>query len=246
MLFDLRGRGRRRAIQVIYLTLAILMGGGLILFGIGGGTSGGLVDAITGSGGGGNDSTFEDRVEDARKAVAANPQDAIALASLVNARWQLAQQVAQETAAENDFETEAQVWASPEPREQLQLADRAWQRYIALEPADLSLGAAGSMMQVYSLLDEPEKAVVVAEALTEADPENYRRYQQLFELALQAGQQRKADLAYDKALELAGEASQSTRRTAKSEMDAARSEIEGASTGAGASSSTPPSATTGE
>ena len=36
MLFDLRGRGRRRTVQVIYLSLAILMGGGLVLFGIGG------------------------------------------------------------------------------------------------------------------------------------------------------------------------------------------------------------------
>ena len=50
MLFDLRGRGRRRTVQVIYLSLAILMGGGLVLFGIGGGTNGGLFDAIGGNG----------------------------------------------------------------------------------------------------------------------------------------------------------------------------------------------------
>src|SRR5215217_1581794 len=50
MLFDLRGRGRRRTVQVIYLSLAILMGGGLVLFGIGGATSGGLFDAISGDG----------------------------------------------------------------------------------------------------------------------------------------------------------------------------------------------------
>src|SRR6476659_9023321 len=49
MLFDLRGRGRRRTVQAIYLSLAILMGGGLLLFGIGGATSGGLIDAINGS-----------------------------------------------------------------------------------------------------------------------------------------------------------------------------------------------------
>ena len=40
MLFDLRGRGRRRTIQVIYLGLAVLMGGGLVLFG---GAQGNLV-----------------------------------------------------------------------------------------------------------------------------------------------------------------------------------------------------------
>ena len=40
MLFDLRGRGRRRTVQVIYLTLALLLGGGLVLFGIGGDVQG--------------------------------------------------------------------------------------------------------------------------------------------------------------------------------------------------------------
>ena len=50
MLFDLRGRGRRRTVQVIYLSLAVLMGGGLVLFGIGGGTNESLFDAIGGNG----------------------------------------------------------------------------------------------------------------------------------------------------------------------------------------------------
>ena len=59
MLFDLRGRGRRRTVQVIYATLAILLGGGLVLFGIGGGTNGGLFDAI---GGNGSSSTSTDKV----------------------------------------------------------------------------------------------------------------------------------------------------------------------------------------
>ncbi len=49
MLFDLRGRGRRRTVQVIYLGLAVLMGGGLVLFGIGGATPGGLFDAVSGN-----------------------------------------------------------------------------------------------------------------------------------------------------------------------------------------------------
>ena len=52
MLFDLRGRGRRRTVQTIYLTLAVLMGGGLVLFGIGGSVSGGLFDAVGLTGGG--------------------------------------------------------------------------------------------------------------------------------------------------------------------------------------------------
>ncbi|MBX5441123.1 MAG: hypothetical protein IRZ32_06300 [Solirubrobacteraceae bacterium] len=237
MLFDLRGRGRRRTIQVIYLTLAILMGGGLILFGIGGATSGGLVDAITGGGGGGTTS-FEDRVEEAREKVAANPQDADALASLILARWALAQQ----EASEQDAETAEEAWAAPEVREQLNLADRAWQRYVALDPAEINAGAAGAMLQVYSLLEAPEKAVRAAEALTEAQPNSYGPYTQLFQVALQAGQDRKAQLAYDRALELAAQDSKQTRDTVKSQMDAVRQAIENP----GAAASGDDSSATGE
>ena len=82
MLFDLRGRGRRRTVQVIYLSLAILMGGGLVLFGIGGATSGGLFDAIGGSGSG--TTSVDARLREARsdtysQALKANPKDAAAL-----------------------------------------------------------------------------------------------------------------------------------------------------------------------
>jgi hypothetical protein len=74
MLFDLRGR-RRRAVQVTYLMLALLMGGGLVLFGIGGSVSGGLIDAFKGGGGGSStDSALEDRVDKAEERLAANPQ----------------------------------------------------------------------------------------------------------------------------------------------------------------------------
>ena len=51
MLFDLRSRGRRRTVQVVYLGLALLMGGGLVLFGVGTGSgNGGLLNAFTGGG----------------------------------------------------------------------------------------------------------------------------------------------------------------------------------------------------
>ena len=65
MLFDLRGSGRRRVVKIVYITLAFLMGGGLVLFGIGGGGAlpGGLVDAITEGGGGGD--VGADRFRDA-------------------------------------------------------------------------------------------------------------------------------------------------------------------------------------
>ena len=90
MLFDLRGR-RRRAVQATYLTLAVLMGGGLVLFGIGGGTSGGIVDAITGNGSGGStDSALDNRIENQEKKLKASPDDPATLAELVRLQYQAA------------------------------------------------------------------------------------------------------------------------------------------------------------
>ena len=84
MLFDLRGAGRRTTIKIVYLSLAILMGGGLVLFGIGGDVSGGLVDALTENNGGNtsSDSTFRNRAEQAQREATANPQDPAAWADL--------------------------------------------------------------------------------------------------------------------------------------------------------------------
>src|SRR3982750_2673961 len=91
MLFDLRARGRRRAIKLIYLFLAILMGGGLVFFGIGGNTSGGLFDAFKSNGGGGGGSNaLEKNVQRAEKHGHAQPRDAAAWAELTRAQYQVA------------------------------------------------------------------------------------------------------------------------------------------------------------
>ena len=92
MLFDLRGAGRQRVVKVVYITLAVLMGGGLVLFGIGGDVSGGLVDAITERNSGGDDGSnrFEQRETKLVASVRANPRDAAAYAELARVRTQLA------------------------------------------------------------------------------------------------------------------------------------------------------------
>ena len=72
MLFDLRGR-RRRAVQATYLMLAVLMGGGLVLFGIGGDVSGGLFDAFSERGGGGNGNARSRSASTAREAGGGEP-----------------------------------------------------------------------------------------------------------------------------------------------------------------------------
>src|SRR3954447_7577339 len=82
MLFDLRGAGRRNTVRVIYLGLAVLMGGGLVLFGVGGNVGGGLLDAVKGNGGSGSGQTFEKRIQNLEKKLKVDPRDAKSWAAL--------------------------------------------------------------------------------------------------------------------------------------------------------------------
>ena len=90
MLFDLRGRGRRKTVQGIYLTLAILMGGGLVLFGVGGNVSGGLLDALKNNPSSSNSDLFTKRLKAAEQLVRTQPQNAQAWANVVKLRYQVA------------------------------------------------------------------------------------------------------------------------------------------------------------
>src|SRR4051795_1963417 len=141
MLFDLQGK-RRRLVQGTYLVLAILMGGGLILFGVGSGSiSGGLFDAITGNdsnSGGAVNSTVSKRIKKDQKALTINPKNQAALADLVRSHYQLATDDA-------DANTGA---FGPEGKVELGKADAAWQRYIKVSKTpDDSL--ASLMLQAY-------------------------------------------------------------------------------------------------
>src|SRR4051794_12552671 len=130
MLFDLRGRGRRRTVQAIYLTLAVLMGGGLVLFGIGGSVSGGLFDAVGLTGGGGSGSSANEQLQKQEKAAVRrarlNPHDETALITLTRVRYQQAGQG-------DNFDQESGAFKSG-GRKELSQAAQSWSSYLALEP----------------------------------------------------------------------------------------------------------------
>jgi hypothetical protein len=214
MLFDLRGAGRRTTIKVVYLSLAVLMGGGLVLFGIGGDVSGGLVDAITERSGTTDTGTgrYEDRVRQASRATQADPQDAAAWADLARARYQLAQ------AGDNFDRNTGQFTAGG--KAQLQQAAAAWQKHLALDPKQADDGVASLMVQAYSQfgLNEPEKAVAAQEVITEVRAKS-ATFANLAVLAYQAGQTRKGDLATERAVDLADA---DDRKTLRSELKAAK------------------------
>jgi hypothetical protein len=192
MLFDLRGSGRRNIVKGVYLTLALLMGGGLVLFGIGGDVSGGLFDAFSDRSSSGNQ-LVEDRIEENEDKVAENPKNTVALQALVRDWYQLARE-------EADPNT---LQYTDEGKERLAEADAAWQQYLgAAKKPEPSL--AQLMVQVYdpTALNQAADAAEAAEIVAVADP-NPQAYINLTRYAALAGQDRKADLAGQKAVELA-------------------------------------------
>jgi hypothetical protein len=195
MLFDLRGR-RRRAVQATYLTLAVLMGGGLVFFGIGGDVSGGLFDAFSERGGGDGDanSAIEKRIERNEKRVQARPNDSTALKELVRDNYALA-----------GSQTPSGATGYPEEaRDELRAADRYYQRYLAVEDGRTDAGVARFAVQLYgpTALDKPKKAADAAQVVAAADNEA-QSYLQLVQFAALAGDTRTANLAAQKAVDLA-------------------------------------------
>jgi hypothetical protein len=214
MLFDLRGSGRRRTVKIVYITLAFLMGGGLVLFGIGGGggISGGLVDAITGSSGGGDTGTdrFRKAEETAVQRTRTNPQDAPAWAALARARFQLA-------GAGENFNPDKGTFTKAGVAK-LQSAGDAWDRYLALNPKKPDDRVASLMVQAFGALNKPDKAAEAQEVITEARP-TASTFTQLAIFAYQAGQTRKGDLAKNKALQLTDP---DMREALKGQLDSAK------------------------
>lgn len=211
MLFDLRGRGRRRTVQAIYLSLALLMGGGLVLFGIGSSQSGGLFDAISGgSGSTSATSGIDRRIKTAVAATKARPKDPAPWANLASLRFQ--------RAGIDEITTAGTYTDSGLNR--LRLASQAWQRHLALDPKTPSVRAAKFMVQAYgsTALKEPSNAVRAQEIITAAaDPPNSNLYAQLASLAYEAKDTRTGDLAGDRAVRLAPE---KNRKALRAQLDA--------------------------
>jgi hypothetical protein len=195
MLFDLRGR-RRRAVQATYLMLAVLMGGGLVLFGIGGDVSGGLFDAIGGnsSGRGGGNDQLESRIERQEERLQASPANAAILAALVRLNYQAA--VSQVPSGTSKVPEDA--------RDELRKAGAYWERYVKAKQGEPDAGLARYALFVYNEdgLNKPDKAKDAARVLA-AKANDTQTYLLLVRYAAAAGDTRTAQLATQKAVELA-------------------------------------------
>jgi hypothetical protein len=209
MLFDLRGRGRRRTVQAIYLSLAVLMGGGLVLFGIGSNQSGGLVDAVVGDGssGGSSSKTLDNRIQSTLAKTRATPTEPAPWAELARLRYQ--------RAGLDGIKDDGTY--TTKGKEKLALATDAWEQYLDLDPKNPNVRVARLMVQAYSqsALNEPKNAVRAMQLITAAEkPPSTNLFQQLAQLAYLAGDDRTGDLAAERAVELAPESERKDLRAA--------------------------------
>jgi len=173
--------------------LALLMGGGLVLFGVGGSVSGGLLDAFKGGGGPSADSAFKDQINKREERLQQNPQNEVILANLVRDYYSLA----------SSQRPEGSVGFPADAKDDLQKAGSYWQRYSKLA-ANPSPAVAGYAIQIYDVngLNRPKQAQQAAQSLAK-DSNDTPSYLRLVSYAARAGDTRTADLAGQKAVDLA-------------------------------------------
>jgi tetratricopeptide (TPR) repeat protein len=191
MLFDLKGK-RKRVVQVTYVVLAVLFGGSLILFGTGSSVSGGLIDAITGNGGGDGGSPFKDQVERTRKEVRVRPRSEQAWLDLTRAEFNLA-------ASPDGSDESGQLTETG--KEAVLETISAWERYLKLKPRKPDPATAQFAALAYGATQEYGKAVETQEIAAKGRP-SASSYFQLAQLAYAGGRVKKGDEAGAEAVRL--------------------------------------------
>lgn len=231
MLFDLRGRGRRRVVKVVYVGLALLFGIGFIGFGVGvGGGGGGLLDAFTNNSS--SSASFTAEIKKDRKAVAAQPSNPAPLAKLIQDILRQAGTGENYNSTEGGFTTKAHGL--------LVEAKTEWQRYLTLEAKNPSSDLANEMLSAFygpGSLNEPAAAVAAMQIVIAGRPPSEGLFASLAQLAYIAGNTRLGDLAAAKAVSLAPKAQRDLLRTRLEEI---KKNPKGEEGGSAASTTTTP------
>jgi hypothetical protein len=195
MLFDLRGRGRRRSVRIIYMGLALLFAVGFVGFGVGvGGGGGGIINSLTGNEGSGG-TTYASEIKKYRKLTQRQPGNVSAWEHLLNAQLHEAGNEAYVTRTGQLTSKGKELFA--------QIA-RTWNSYLALDSKPNS-ELAQRVVPVFGEegLNEPAAAVQVLQIVVAARPTSVSLYASLAAYAYKAHNTRVADLAAQKAISLA-------------------------------------------
>ena len=180
MLFDLRGRGRRRTVRIIYIGLALLMGVGLVGFGVGGGFGGGgILSGLSKGENEGGGASYSSQIKKYRKLTQEQPSNASAWENLTKALLH---------EGGNEAYTTSAGAVTSKGKELFHEAAQAWSGYIALNPPKPNAELAQLMETVYgeSGLNEPAKEVEVLQIAVVARPTDAALYAALAEYAYKA------------------------------------------------------------
>ncbi len=212
MLFDLRGRHRRRAVRIIYTGLALLMGVGLVGFGVGGGFGGGGLLNAASSNEGSNAASFSNQIKKYEKLTKEQPNNVTAWENLANAQLHEAGGEAYVTRTGG---------VTSKGKELVTQVAHSWASYMALNPPKPNSELAQRMVAVFGEegLNEPAEAVQVLQIVVAARPTSATLYADLAEYAYKAHNTRVGDLASAKAISLAPAAQ---RPRLKTELNSAR------------------------
>jgi hypothetical protein len=241
MLFDLRGRGRRRTVRVIYGGLALLIGAGLVFFGVGAGVGGGgLLNSLTGSEGAGS-ASFAAQIAKYKKLTGKQPNNVYGWEQLTLAQLH-------EAGGEAYF---ANQRLTSKGKELFAQTAQSWNSYIALNPPKPNAQLALQMERVFGEegLNEPAEAVKVLQIVIPAKSESPPQYQAslyaaLAEYAYKAHNARIGDLATAKAIALAPSAQRKQLKTQLAAIKAHPNGTEAAASGSQTASGSAGTATT--
>jgi len=146
--------------QVIYIGLAVLMAAGLVLFGVGTGTSGGgLFGGLVGSSSSGNGSSaVSSAAKTAQQQVNKNPNDPAAWQKLITARWEDAQGAGFTNSGFNAF-----------GKQQLAQVTNDYEHYVKLAPKPDATTATYAA-RAYSYLGDYAQEAHTWDTITSAQP----------------------------------------------------------------------------
>jgi hypothetical protein len=211
MLFDLRRRGRRRTVKIIYTGLAVLIGVGLVGFGIGTGVNGGgVVNAVSENNKGGGTPTFQKQVTEATRRTQDHPNEAAAWAALTEAQLHEADVAPYYDQATGRYTSQG--------KELLARVYASWNRYLALEANEPSPQLAERVLPILGTegLNQPAAAVRALQIVIPSREPSAALYASLAQYAYKAKNQGLGELAAKKAVELAPP---SQRKSVKEQLE---------------------------
>lgn len=188
MLFDLRSRGRRGTVRVVYIGLALLIGLGLVGFGIGGGFGGGGILSAGTENEGASRASFQAEVKKYRKQTRLQPTNPVPWEKLTLALLRESGGTEEVTSHTKELFTQA---------------SEAWEHYLSLTRSP-TVSVAKNVFPIYAEagLNRPEKAVQALQIIVADEPKSAAFWGQLAIYAYKSKNVRQGDFAAAKAVSL--------------------------------------------